>query len=175
MRYIPNLLSLARIILSLFLIFLYPMKLYFLLVYIFCGITDILDGFIARKINATSELGSKLDSFADMIIIFVILFKFIPIMNLNLFMIVWLICVTILKSLCILVVFIRFNQFGMVHTYMNKITGSLIFIYPILNYFTSSKFYIFIIFIFASITAIEEILIDFTMKSLELDRKSYFK
>lgn len=175
MRYIPNLLSLARIILSLFLIFLYPMKLYFLLVYIFCGITDILDGFIARKINATSELGSKLDSFADMIIIFVVLFKFIPIMNLNLFMIVWLICVTILKSLCILVVFIRFNQFGMVHTYMNKITGSLIFIYPILNYFTSSKFYIFIIFIFASITAIEEILIDFTMKSLELDRKSYFK
>ncbi|WP_442908855.1 CDP-alcohol phosphatidyltransferase family protein [Intestinibacter sp.] len=175
MRYIPNLLSLARIILSLFLIFLYPMKLYFLLVYIFCGITDILDGFIARKINATSELGSKLDSFADMIIIFVILFKFIPIMNLNLFMIVWLICVTILKSLCILVVFIRFNQFGMVHTYMNKITGSLIFIYPILNYFTSSKFYIFIIFIFASITAIEEILIDFTMKSLELDKKSYFK
>lgn len=175
MRYIPNLLSLARIILSLFLIFLYPMKLYFLLVYIFCGITDILDGFIARKINATSELGSKLDSFADMIIIFVILFKFIPIMNLNLFMIVWLICITILKSLCILVVFIRFNQFGMVHTYMNKITGSLIFIYPILNYFTSSKFYIFIIFIFASITAIEEILIDFTMKSLELDRKSYFK
>lgn len=175
MRYIPNLLSLARIILSLFLIFLYPMKLYFLLVYIFCGITDILDGFIARKINATSELGSKLDSFADMIIIFVILFKFIPIMNLNLFMIVWLICITILKSLCILVVFIRFNQFGMVHTYMNKITGSLIFIYPILNYFTSSKFYIFIIFIFASITAIEEILIDFTMKSLELDKKSYFK
>lgn len=175
MRYIPNLLSLARIILSLFLIFLYPMKLYFLLVYIFCGITDILDGFIARKINATSELGSKLDSFADMIIIFVVLFKFIPIMNLNLFMIVWLICVTILKSLCILVVFIRFNQFGMVHTYMNKITGSLIFIYPILNYFTSSKFYIFIIFIFASITAIEEILIDFTMKSLELDKKSYFK
>ena len=175
MRYIPNLLSLARIILSLFLIFLYPMKLYFLLVYIFCGITDILDGFIARKINATSELGSKLDSFADMIIIFVVLFKFIPIMNLNLFMIVWLICITILKSLCILVVFIRFNQFGMVHTYMNKITGSLIFIYPILNYFTSSKFYIFIIFIFASITAIEEILIDITMKSLELDRKSYFK
>ncbi len=175
MRYIPNLLSLARIILSLFLIFLYPMKLYFLLVYIFCGITDILDGFIARKINATSELGSKLDSFADMIIIFVVLFKFIPIMNLNLFMIVWLICITILKSLCILVVFIRFNQFGMVHTYMNKITGSLIFIYPILNYFTSSKFYIFIIFIFASITAIEEILIDFTMKSLELDKKSYFK
>lgn len=175
MRYIPNLLSLARIILSLFLIFLYPMKLYFLLVYIFCGITDILDGFIARKINATSELGSKLDSFADMIIIFVVLFKFIPIMNLNLFMIVWLICITILKSLCILVVFIRFNQFGIVHTYMNKITGSLIFIYPILNYFTSSKFYIFIIFIFASITAIEEILIDFTMKSLELDKKSYFK
>ena len=145
------------------------------MVYIFCGITDILDGFIARKINATSELGSKLDSFADMIIIFVVLFKFIPIMNLNLFMIVWLICVTILKSLCILVVFIRFNQFGIVHTYMNKISVSLIFIYPILNYFTSSKFYIFIIFIFASITAIEEILIDFTMKSLELDKKSYFK
>lgn len=110
-----------------------------------------------------------------MIMIFVILFRFVPTMGLNLFMILWFIVIFFIKIGCIFIVFFRFKEFGMVHTYMNKITGSLIFIYPILNYFTSSKFYIFIIFIFASITAIEEILIDFTMKSLELDRKSYFK
>ena len=161
MRYIPNFLSSLRIILSLLLFYLDPTRLYFLLIYISCGITDILDGFIARKINATSEFGSKLDSFADMIIIFVILFKFVPTMDLNKMMIFWLIGIAILKLLCILIVFIRFNQFGMVHTYMNKLTGLLIYIY--------------IIFIFASITALEEILIDLTMKSLELDRKSYFK
>lgn len=62
----------------------------------------------------------------------------------------------------------------MVHTYMNKLTGILIFIYPILNYFLDCKTYIFMIFIVATLTAIEEILIDLTMYSLDLDRKFYF-
>ena len=75
MKYIPNVLSFSRIILSIVLFYLNPEKLPFILIYIICGITDILDGFIAHKINITSELGAKLDSFADMLIIFVILFK----------------------------------------------------------------------------------------------------
>nr|WP_295777963.1 CDP-alcohol phosphatidyltransferase family protein [uncultured Intestinibacter sp.] len=50
-----------------------------------CGILDVLDGFIARKFNVTSKLGAKLDSIPDMIMIFVILFRFVPTMGLNLF------------------------------------------------------------------------------------------
>ena len=69
MKYIPNVLSFSRIILSIVLFYLNPVRLPFILIYIICGITDMLDGFIARKINATSEFGAKLDSVADMLII----------------------------------------------------------------------------------------------------------
>ena len=35
-------------------------------VYAFCGLTDILDGFLARRLCAVSSFGSRLDSWADM-------------------------------------------------------------------------------------------------------------
>lgn len=174
MKYIPNILTLSRIFFSLFLIYLNPKNLLFIFIYIICGISDILDGFIARKINATSNIGAKLDSIADIIIIFVILFKFLPTTNLDLFMILWFVGIFFIKICCIFIVFCRFKEFRIVHTYMNKLTGILIFVYPILNYFMDCKVYIFIIFIVASLTSIEEILINLTMDSLDLDRKFYF-
>lgn len=155
MKYISNALSFLRIVLSITLFYLNPIKLSFVFIYIICGITDILDGFIAHKINITSELGAKLDSFADMLIIFVILFKFIPILNLNFYIIVWIFIIALIKISCIVIIFIRFKQFGMIHTYLNKLTGLLIFIYPILNYFISCKIYLYFIFIIATITSIE--------------------
>lgn len=175
MKYIPNVLSFSRIILSIVLFYLNPEKLPFILIYIICGITDVLDGFIARKINATSEFGAKLDSVADVIIISVILFKFIPILKLNFYMMIWIIIIALIKVSSIIVIFIRFEQFGMIHTYLNKLTGLLIFIYPISNYFISCKFYLYLVFIIATITALEEILICSTIASLDLDKKSYFK
>ena len=174
MKFIPNIFSSFRIFFPLFLIYLNPKKLLFIFIYIICRILDVLDGFIARKFNVTSKLGAKLDSIPDMIMIFVILFRFVPTMGLNLFMILWFVVIFFIKIGCIFIVFFRFKEFGMVHTYMNKLTGILIFIYPILNYFLDCKTYIFMIFIVATLTAIEEILIDLTMYSLDLDRKFYF-
>lgn len=175
MKYIPNVLSFSRIILSIVLFYLNPEKLPFILIYIICGITDVLDGFIARKINATSEFGAKLDSVADVIIISVILFKFIPILKLNFYMMIWIVVIALIKVSSIIVIFIRFKQFGMIHTYLNKLTGLLIFVYPILNYFISCKFYLYLVFIIATITSLEEISICSTIASLDLDKKSYFK
>ncbi|MGM9534665.1 MAG: CDP-alcohol phosphatidyltransferase family protein [Intestinibacter sp.] len=175
MKYIPNVLSFSRIILSIVLFYLNPVKLPFIFIYIICGITDVLDGFIARKINAISEFGAKLDSVADILIISVILFKFIPILKLNFYMMIWIVVIALIKVSCIIMIFIRFKQFGMIHTYLNKLTGLLIFVYPILNYFIPCKFYMYLVFIVATATSIEEILICSTITSLYLDKKSYFK
>ena len=90
-------------------------------------------------------------------------------------MMIWIIIIALIKVSSIIVIFIRFKQFGMIHTYLNKLTGLLIFIYPISNYFISCKFYLYLVFIIATITALEEILICSTIASLDLDKKSYFK
>lgn len=39
----------------------------FYIIYFYCGISDMLDGYIARKIKNTSQIGAILDSIADII------------------------------------------------------------------------------------------------------------
>lgn len=67
MRHIPNILTVFRILLV-------PVFLYFFLIgdfhfaaaaFIAAGITDGIDGFIARRFNVRTELGAQLDPFAD--------------------------------------------------------------------------------------------------------------
>jgi cardiolipin synthase len=69
---VPNLLSFLRILLV-------PVFLWFLLdqlflaaiaVLAFAGLTDFLDGFLARKLNQTTKLGKMLDPVADRLYIF---------------------------------------------------------------------------------------------------------
>lgn len=64
---IPNILSILRIVLIPLVawLILFDFFLYALITTIFIAISDFLDGFIARKFEAQSEIGSYLDSIAD--------------------------------------------------------------------------------------------------------------
>jgi len=68
---IPNLLSLTRIILvPVLIIFLIQDKYYnALIVFIIAGLTDALDGTMARLLNAQTKLGSYLDPIADKLLL----------------------------------------------------------------------------------------------------------
>ena len=64
---IPNILSMLRIVMIAAVVVLFVTKNYLAagIVLITSGVTDILDGFIARKFNMVSSLGKALDPFAD--------------------------------------------------------------------------------------------------------------
>lgn len=66
-KYIPNILTLIRIIFIPFIIILFTIDKIELAIImaIITSITDYFDGFIARKFNATSEFGAKLDAVSD--------------------------------------------------------------------------------------------------------------
>lgn len=68
---IPNTLTVIRIILlPVFLILLlYDYVLYALITFFFAGLTDILDGYIARHLDQRTELGSYLDPIADKVLV----------------------------------------------------------------------------------------------------------
>lgn len=75
---IPNILSIFRLVLApvFAVVYLSGIKnahIYAGIVYIVASVTDLLDGFIARKFNATSELGKILDPLGDKIITFTVL------------------------------------------------------------------------------------------------------
>ena len=51
-----------------------------LTIYTITGVTDVLDGAIARKYGTTSEKGAKLDSIADLLFYTLILIRIFPVM-----------------------------------------------------------------------------------------------
>ena len=77
MKLIINLLSVSRIILAFFIFGLimqsngYVLALF---LFMFAGITDFLDGYLARKYNLTSVIGEILDPIADKILIIFLYF-----------------------------------------------------------------------------------------------------
>jgi CDP-diacylglycerol--glycerol-3-phosphate 3-phosphatidyltransferase len=68
MRYVPNALVIVRILLAPALPFLTDYTGVFIGLYLFCFATDIADGWIARRFNASSVLGSVLDSVGDVVL-----------------------------------------------------------------------------------------------------------
>ena len=91
MKAVPNIISFIRIIFSFLLIFVKPLSLAFYAIYIICGLSDMVDGFIARKMRTTSRLGEKLDSIADMIMVGVVLVVIYPIVNPTVVILIWII------------------------------------------------------------------------------------
>lgn len=67
MRHIPNILSFLRVLMVIAFIILFIKGYYMicLILYISAFLTDVLDGYLARKFNWISNLGKLLDPFAD--------------------------------------------------------------------------------------------------------------
>ena len=175
MKAIPNCISFSRIIFSLILIFITPLSIAFYAIYIICGFSDIMDGFIARKTMTTSILGAKLDSMADMIMTGVFLLVLYPIVNPTTKIIIWIISIAIIRLASMVVALKRYKTFASLHTYANKITGLVLFIFPLLLSFVTTTVLMYIICSVASISAIEELIIQLTSSQLRLNTQSIFE
>ena len=79
-KYIPNSITILRIIGAITLIFLEPLSVPFLIVYGVCGSTDAVDGFIARKFHVESRLGSVLDTICDFALYIIMIVRIFPFM-----------------------------------------------------------------------------------------------
>ncbi len=172
MKLLPNCISFSRIIFSLILIYTKPLSLVFYVIYIICGFSDIIDGFIARKTGTASSLGAKIDSIADMIMAGVILFLIYPIANLTSKIVIWIILIGIIRLASMVVAMKKYKTFASIHTYGNKITGIGLFLFPMLLPYINTTVLMYIICVVASISAIEELIIQLTSSQLELNKRS---
>ena len=77
MTHVINLLTISRIVIAIIIFFLLAFDNYFglaLVLFLLAGLTDYLDGYLARKYQATSQIGEILDPIADKILIIFLLF-----------------------------------------------------------------------------------------------------
>ena len=129
---LPNYITGLRILGTLVLLFVPALSMPFFILYVFTGLTDVLDGMIARMTNTTSALGSRLDSVADLLFYTVLLVKILPEMLEVLPSVIWFVVagVILVRVGSYVLAFIKYKKFASVHTYMNKLTGASIFFYP---------------------------------------------
>jgi CDP-diacylglycerol--glycerol-3-phosphate 3-phosphatidyltransferase len=151
-----------------------PLSVEFYTIYIICGLSDMVDGFIARKTGTASRLGAKLDSIADLVMVVVLIIVLYPIVNLTIEIIIWIILIGITRLASMIVVIKKYKTFAILHTYGNKITGIVLFIFPILLTYIHTNAPIYIVCIIASISAIEELIIQLTSNQLQLNKQSIF-
>ena len=127
--WIPNSLTLLRLLGGIALIFLPLPSKSFYIVYLICGLTDMLDGLLARKLGTASSFGAKLDSVADLTFYSVSLIRMMPWLRKRLPSWIWYIVFAVLavRLASYLVAAIRLKRFAAVHTIANKATGALVF------------------------------------------------
>ena len=128
---VPNILTSFRIVGAFLLLFLTPMSIEFMGVYLLCGVSDMIDGRAARKLHAESRFGASFDGFADLVFILVSLVIFIPYFQLPVWL--WVFAAVIfgmkLLSLCL-----RYKKEGVVGfsaSKMNKFAGAVLFLSPL--------------------------------------------
>lgn len=103
---------------------------WFYILYLFCGFTDMIDGTIARKTGAVSKFGAKLDTVADFVFVFVCMAKILPRVYLPVWLWAWIIMIAIMKMFHIAWVFIRKKRLLSIHSVLNKMTGLALFLLP---------------------------------------------
>ena len=120
-----------RILCAFALLFCQPFSPPFILLYLIAGITDMIDGAVARMTATTSEFGSKLDTAADYVFVAVCLWKLLPRLAVPLWLWVWIVLIALIKMINIIFGYVIQKKYVACHTVMNKVTGVLLFMLPL--------------------------------------------
>ncbi len=174
-KLIPNSLTLLRAMIALLIFIVTPFTWLFYLIYVVCALTDMLDGFLARRLNAVTSLGQSLDSCADLVFFIAVCIRIIPLLEIEPWMLIWTGMVLLVKIISLIVGFVKFREFSFLHTYQNKLTGLLLFVYPPLIGKFGLLFPTVVVCIIASFAALEEQIILLKLKKLHRDIRGLFE
>ena len=151
-----NIITIVRIVCSITILFCPAFSIAFYSLYITAGVSDMADGWIARKTNTVSEFGAKLDTVADVIFVVVCLAKLLPAMDIPVWLYVWIGFIALIKVVNIISGYIVQKQFVAVHSLMNKVTGILLFVFPLTLSIVDLKYSTMVVCAVATFAAIQE-------------------
>lgn len=125
-----NAVTIGRIALSFALMMPVAFSLAFFLVYALAGLTDMLDGCVARRANSVSELGARLDSIADLALAVVCLEKVLPVIDVPAWLWAWIAVIALVKVANVASGLVVERRLVMLHTSANKVAGIVAFLVP---------------------------------------------
>ena len=153
---IPNALTALRFLGAIFLLFFDVGNIAFWAIYFACGLSDMMDGYLARKLGCESKVGAILDSLADLAFVVCCCFKLIPALAFPKWLWIWGGVIALIKVINQISALALYKKCRFPHTIANKVTGFLLFVGVPLTLFMKSMVPIIIIGIIATFAAIQE-------------------
>ena len=125
-----NVLTICRIVSSIALLIPGMFSPAFFALYAFAGVTDMVDGTVARRTGTESEFGAKLDSIADLVLVIVCLVKILPAISVPTWLWVWVGAIVLVKVANAISGLVVEKRLVMLHTTANKVAGFVVFLAP---------------------------------------------
>ena len=156
-KHIANIITGLRIAFSLPLLFMPLTSAWFYALYLLCGLSDMIDGTVARKTKSASEFGAKLDTVSDFVFMVVALIRFVPHLHIPVWLWIWIGVIAMMKLGNVVWGFVRAKKFIAPHTVLNKVTGLLLFLLPVTISFIDLTYTLPFVCTVATVAAIHEV------------------
>ena len=153
---VANIITGTRIALSIALLFFPAFSPAFYAIYLTAGLTDAIDGTVARKTGTESEFGERLDTAADFALFASCLIKLLPVLQPPVWLYVWTGLIALIKVVNIVSGFAVRKKWVAPHTIMNKVTGILLFALPLTVSWIEPKYPAAVVCSVATFAAIQE-------------------
>ena len=155
-KQIANIITSCRILGSIGLLFCPVFSDGFYVLYLFCGLTDMVDGTIARKTGAASSFGARLDTVADFLFVIASFVKLVPVIRIPVWIWIWAAVIAMGKLVTLVWGFTQMKQMPSLHTIANKATGLCLFLLPLTMSFVDLRYTAPVVCAIATIAAIQE-------------------
>lgn len=171
-----DIITFLRIAGTIMLLVLQPLSAEFFLIYVLTGLTDVLDGWIARKRKTASDFGARLDSIADLLFYIIMMFRVFPLLWNKLPGHIWFAVAVIVavRLTAYLTAVVKYHRFASVHTYLNKLTGIAVFLVPFLLVTDYAVGFCRLVCVVAMVASFEELTIHLQRRERCPDTKSIF-
>ena len=128
MKRLPNVISVLRIAGSISLLFCDVKGWPFWSLYVLCGLSDILDGWLARRLHAETEAGAILDSVSDIVFVACCAIRLLPVLEIPVWLCIWAGIIVTIKIINQISALIVCKRVCFPLTVANKLTGFLLFL-----------------------------------------------
>ena len=156
MKHLPNVISALRFLGAVCLLFFRVESCVFWVIYFVCGLSDMVDGYLARKLGCESKTGALLDSLADLVFVVCCCFKLIPALAFPKWLWIWGGVIVAIKVINQISALVMYKKCVFPHTVANKVTGFLLFVGVPLTVFLESIVPMVIVAIVATFAAVQE-------------------
>ena len=151
-----NIITSCRILCSILMLYFHITSIPFYVLYLFCGLSDVLDGVVARKTHTVSAFGARLDTFADFIFVVILLIKILSEFDVPIWLWIWIVAIGGIKAVNVIWGFVLTKRLIVEHTLLNKTTGVLLFLLPLSLVWVDLKYSAIVVCVVATISAIQE-------------------